>query len=46
MYFENRANIELLFYDPRGHLLLAGGIVTLVMGIFTMQRMIRKATTV
>jgi tight adherence protein B len=46
MYFENRQNIELLFYDPRGHLLLAGGIVTLVLGIFTMQRMIRKATTV
>jgi len=38
--------MELLFYDPRGQMLFAVGITTLVMGILTMRHMIRKATTV
>jgi tight adherence protein B len=46
MYLERRENMEVLFYDPRGQMLLAVGITTLVMGILTMRYMIRKATTV
>jgi tight adherence protein B len=46
MYFQRRENIEMLFHDPRGRMLFAVGITTLVMGILTMRHMIQKATTV
>jgi hypothetical protein len=35
-----------LFYDPRGRVLLAIGLTSLVLGITTMRRMVRKGTTI
>jgi tight adherence protein B len=46
MYFERPDAFALMFHDPRGQKLFAAGMVSLVLGIFTMRRMIRKGTTV
>ena len=46
MYLVRPDALKLFFTDPRGQVLLAFGIVSLIIGILTMRRMIRKGTTV
>ncbi len=46
MYIQRPQAFELLFHDPRGQKLFAVGLTTLLLGIYTMRRMIRKGTTV
>jgi tight adherence protein B len=45
-YLERPDTMNMLFYDPRGRLLFAIGVISLSLGILTMRRMIRKGTTV
>ena len=46
LYFERPASMDTLFYDPRGRVLFAIGLTSLIMGILTMRHMIKKGTTV
>jgi tight adherence protein B len=46
MFVENPHALDPLFSDPRGQKLFVAGIVSLLLGILTMRRMIKKATTV
>jgi len=43
--FTNPENLNLLLSDPRGRRLLAYGVIGLILGMLTMSRMIRKATS-
>jgi tight adherence protein B len=46
MSLERPGYLDPLFHDPRGQIMLAGGIVSLLLGILTMRHMIRKGTTI
>jgi tight adherence protein B len=46
MYIERPESFDMLFRDPRGRVMVAVGITTLVLGILTMRRMIQKGTSV
>lgn len=44
--FERPGYLDPLFYEPRGQKLLVFGIISLILGVVTMRRMIKKGTTV
>lgn len=46
LYLERPDSLNPLFYDPRGRTLFVAGITSLMLGMLTMRRMIRKGTTV
>ena len=46
LYVERPESLDPLFHDPRGRMLFAIGIVSLIMGIITMSQMIRRGTAI
>ena len=46
MLLENHHAMDPLFDDPRGRMLFLAGVISLLLGIVTMRRMIKKGTTV
>lgn len=46
MMFSNPHSLDMLLEEPRGQKLAMGGVISLLLGIGTMRRMIRKGTTV